>query len=95
MPSLAWNEAQLWFLLQSEQGEVARDIAARATRVESSAKGRCPVDTGRLRASIRWTMMPGPAAIIGTDVEYAIYVHNGTRYMEGRPFLRDALEAAV
>lgn len=49
----------------------------------------CPVDTGRLRASLRgqanrtWTLRP--QYTISTDVEYAPYVHDGTRPHEIRP----------
>lgn len=45
--------------------------------IEVGAKRGCPVDTGRLRASI--TTKPGRReVIIGTDVEYAEAVHEGT-----------------
>lgn len=30
--------------------------------------------------------------IVGTPAEYAIFVHEGTSRMEGRPFLKDAVE---
>lgn len=91
----SWDDSALWFLLQSQDGATGRDLARRATRVESAAKGLCPVDTGRLRASIRWTLLPGPVAQVGTDVEYGGYVHDGTRYMPGRPFLSNALSAGA
>lgn len=50
------------------------------------------VDTGRLRNSITHAIMEdagsrGAAAVVGTNVEYAKYVHNGTSRVEGRPFL--------
>lgn len=46
------------------------------------------VDTGRLRNSVTHAVdEDGKAAIVGTNVEYAPYVHNGTRRMPGRPFL--------
>ena len=51
--------------------------------VVNRAKVLCPVDTGRLRASIRgqaqrtWTLRP--RFVVGSDVEYAEYVHDGTR----------------
>lgn len=49
----------------------------------------CPVDTGRLRASIKgqlsrtWTLRP--QYTISTDVEYASFVHDGTRPHVIRP----------
>lgn len=52
-------------------------------QVVNRAKILCPVDTGRLRASIRgqaqrtWTLRP--QFVVGSDVEYAAYVNDGTR----------------
>lgn len=47
------------------------------------AKILTPVDTGRLRASLRMefrrTYTLRPMVTIGTDVNYASYVHDGTR----------------
>lgn len=52
-----------------------------------------PVDTGRLRSSTyeQFTNLKGE---IGTKVEYDIFVHEGTRFMAGRPYLRRAVEAS-
>jgi hypothetical protein len=75
-----------------------RDILRRAIKVANGARRRCPVDTGRLRSSINVTypvmLADMMGARIGTNVEYAIYVHEGTRYMVGRPFLEEALQDA-
>lgn len=61
-----------------------------ALRIEAEAKKLCPVDTGRLRASIA-TQRLGPATYgVGTGVEYAPYVEFGTRKMSAQPFLRPA-----
>ena len=52
---------------------------------EGYAKKLCPVDTGNLRNSITHMIdEQGPAAIIGTNNEYAAYVELGTGiYAEG------------
>ena len=52
---------------------------------EGYAKKLCPVDTGNLRNSISHTVdEQEPAAIIGTNNEYAAYVELGTGiYAEG------------
>jgi len=66
----------------------------RAIRAERAAKRLCPVDTGRLRASITWRIdrdAKGLLALIGTTVHYAAYVEFGTWRMHGRPFLRPAI----
>lgn len=51
------------------------------------------VDTGRLRNSVTHAIdEDDKVAIIGTNVEYAPYVHNGTRRMPGRPFLTEPIQ---
>jgi hypothetical protein len=78
---------------------VHQNLLQRGLRVESEAKVGCPVDTGRLRVSI--TTVPavdddGTGYVnVGTNVDYAVFVHDGTRFMQGRPFLRDAESAAA
>jgi HK97 gp10 family phage protein len=57
--------------------------------VEREAKIGAPVDTGRLRASIATDIHPMKATI-EPHVEYARYVHDGTRYMKARPFMKNA-----
>lgn len=74
------NPAGLAELLYSPVGPVARDLALRAVKVTSGAKRRAPVDTGRLRSSIRFAMLrdgKGMYARVGTEVEYALAVHEG------------------
>lgn len=66
------------------------EAAARALEkcglvAEGYAKKLCPVDTGNLHNSITHTVdEQEPAAIIGTNNEYAAYVELGTgKYAEG------------
>lgn len=71
-----------------------RELERRALGVQTRASDLCPVDTGRLRASITTQVtvdQVGPVARIGSNVEYAIYVEMGTSRMEAQPFLRPAL----
>ena len=49
------------------------------------------VDTGRLKNSINGTVR-GDSAVISTNVEYSVYVHEGTRNMEANRFLRNGVE---
>jgi HK97 gp10 family phage protein len=63
--------------------------------VVGEVKRRTPVDTGYLRGSIAYTIIQTGGKYIlriYTNVEYAIYVHEGTRRMQGRPFIRDGIE---
>jgi len=66
------------------------DIAA--MMVERDAKRLCPVDTGRLRASIDIQKPQSLVRSIGTSVEYAPYQEFGTSRIRPQPYLRPALE---
>lgn len=92
------DDAQLNNLLVSISGDVSRYMLRLGIKIQSSARRKCPVDTGRLRSSIGVTQKAtsaGAVTSIGTNVEYGLYVHEGTRFMTGRPFLRDALNEVV
>lgn len=94
---VVFDDAALARLLEGPDGHVAKDLTRRALRVQRAAKRLCPVDTGRLRASIAWRMgrdWRGLYAIVGTNVHYAAYVEFGTRRMRARPYLRPALQEA-
>lgn len=51
-----------------------------------------PVDTGRLRAST-YEKFGNLRGEIGTNTEYDLFVHSGTRFMRGRPYLLNAVNA--
>lgn len=71
---------------------IARALEAIGIEAEGDAKELCPVDTGRLRNSITHTIDSGDnTAVIGTNVEYAEYVHQGTSRQKAQPFLTDAV----
>lgn len=73
-------------------------LEAAALQAESYAKLELEndprrIDTGNLRNSINHTVDSSePAAYIGTNVEYGIYVHEGTSRMKPNRFLRNAVE---
>ncbi len=71
---------------------IGKVVASAALSVESGAKRRCPVDTGRLRASIHTEIEDEFKATVGTDVEYGPYVEFGTVRMAAQPFLFPAVE---
>lgn len=80
--------------------EIANDIKSALLRgletcglvAEGYAKKLAPVDTGNLRNSITHDVDDGgPAAYIGTNVEYAPYVCLGTIHMKAQPFLKPAV----
>lgn len=69
-----------------------------AFAIERRAKILSPVDTGRLRSSIATSLgivNQGITSIVQTNVFYAIFVHEGTRRMRKRPFMKQAAEQSV
>lgn len=72
---------------------IQEGIERLAFGIEGESKKVSPVDTGRMRGSIR-TDMRTLEAIIAPHTEYAIYVHEGTWKMRGRPFMVWGLESA-
>lgn len=73
---------------------IIRGLEAIGIEAESDAAAICPVDTGRLRNSITHTL-DDKHAYIGTNVEYARYVHEGVHGRKGQPFLRDAINQNI
>lgn len=72
------------------EGDIHDLLDRLGSEIAADARIACPVDTGRLRDSIEHEVQ-GDAVRVGTNVEYAVYVEEGTRYMNAEPFLRPAL----
>jgi hypothetical protein len=93
------NYGNIRVLMTSPTSGVVMNLRARALATQAAAKRRLNsdprrIDTGLLVNSIQIREYIRNGAIverIGTDVEYANYVHQGTRYMEANPFLVDGL----
>jgi len=65
-----------------------------AEAMKNVARARCPVRTGRLRDSIfakveEWTVK------LGATAPYAVYQEFGTRYVQPRRFLSNAVESRM
>ena len=61
--------------------KVTENMEKACLYIETEAKKGCPVDTGHLRASIMSEVEAGDLKItgrIGSNLEYAPYVHQGT-----------------
>lgn len=75
------NDAALNELLRGPGGAVVNYMNDLGREVRNEAVRRCPVDEGRLRSSIQNTTTVDGNMIttrVGTNVEYALFVHNGT-----------------
>lgn len=71
-------------------GDVTELLDRLGEQIAVDARTICPVDTGRLRDSIEHEV-DVDSVRIGTNVDYAVYQEEGTRYMDPQPFLRPAL----
>ena len=65
------------FIVTTFPEKINEALEKAAQIVENDAKRECPVDDGTLRASITHAT-DDHSATIGTNCEYACYVHNGT-----------------
>jgi HK97 gp10 family phage protein len=75
-----------------------RDLLRLGYRVQSEARKLCPVDTGRLRASIDVKSgrdARGPYVEVGTNVDYGPFVEYGTSKSAAQPYMRPALLIAA
>ena len=70
---------------------IKKALTAIGMACETFAKRDCPVDTGRLRNSIKYDVQVDEQAVyVGTEVEYGKYVELGTSRMGAQPFLGPA-----
>ena len=87
--------------LASSMERIARDVGKpeRLLRdvtllVQRGSMERAPVKTGTLRRSLT-SRVEGTRGYVGSNLEYAPHVHEGTRYMEARPFIQEAIDDSV
>ena len=89
------DEAALVALFKSPNGPVAKHLARVGGQIEGEAKqllsgDLVDVDTGRLRSSTTWKLFTQGDVIglaVGSGADYSRHVHEGTRFMVGRPYL--------
>lgn len=90
--NLQINNAAVRALLTDPQGDIADDLLRRGHNVANLAKKYAPVNTGRLRASIDAKLVKfagNLAVLVGTNVNYAMFQHEGTGIYgpRGRPIV--------
>ena len=82
------NQDNTKVVLNAIDKQIATAMAAVGTAAVGYAKKACPVDTGRLRNSIVYQLnIAGNTVWIGTNVEYARYVEQGTSKQKAQPYL--------
>jgi hypothetical protein len=88
------NRATLQHLTRDVNGPVGRALTRLGNQMVNEAKARANVDTGLMRSRIDFTIEPGPAGqlrlVLAARTNYSAYVHDGTRWYRGNPFLTDA-----
>ena len=106
MAEVRLDRTALNALLRSPQGSVAQDLIRRGIRVQNRAKQNLAgsgdlrlkaFDTGALTNSITHEFLlvnNDPVVRVGANTYYALWVHEGTRRMRARPYLKEALNAA-
>ena len=76
------NKPTLDYTVNSPQGEVGQWLRKRGYMMMMAAKAQVPTGTGKLRASIKMIhnrASYGQYIDIGSNLDYALYVHEGTR----------------
>lgn len=93
------DQAGLDRLYRSGSSIYAEQYLARlGNRIVNAAKTRANVDTGLMRSTIQFRIVPGSRPPIGEVVartRYALFVHDGTRFYQGNPFLTDAARDVI
>jgi phage gpG-like protein len=97
------TQQRLTAALTGPGGMVTQYVLRQTSQIRNRAVLYCPVDTGNLRNSIVTALRADGTTVVGTvgtPVEYAAAVHEGSvtskgRRTPGRPFLRRALQDVI
>lgn len=90
------NQSGVDRLLADPNGPTGQWLARKGNRWVNGAKARANVDTGLMRSRIEFRIEVDSLGLVGVlaaKTHYAVYVHDGTRWMRGNPFLWDAIRA--
>ena len=93
------DQAALDRLYRDPSSPYAQQYLTRVgNQVVNAAKVRANVDTGLMRSTIQFRLDPTTRPPVGEVVartRYAKFVHDGTRYYRGNPFLVDAARDVI
>lgn len=91
MANAKWNTSAV---LRAQEARMESILDLCADVVVAEIKPRTPVRTGFLRGGTAWKKIGKLARKIFNDVEYAVYVEFGTRFMPPQSFIRTGVAAA-
>lgn len=83
-------------LSQDPNGPLGAWFLRKGNRWVNGAKARANVDTGLMRSRIEFRVEVDALGLVGVlaaKTNYAKFVHDGTRWYAGNPFLMDAIRA--
>ncbi len=79
---------------KNSQKIILKEALIAGFAIQSKAKVRVPVDTGRLRSSLNTTKQKDGVKV-GTNVEYAAFIEDGTSRMKARPYLFNSFKEQI
>lgn len=77
-------------VLRAMKSQVRQGLETCGLIAQGHATYMCPVDTGRLRASIDY-VTDDTSMTVGSGVEYAAYVELGTYKQRAQPYIKPAI----
>jgi phage gpG-like protein len=101
IPNLPKFQKALKKYPQLAEKEIRNAFEKSLYQIVRETKPVTPVgETGRLRGSIGESIdgifkIEKTRAMVGTNVNYAVYVHEGTRGRIGKPFLKQGVEKSI
>lgn len=92
------NEAAMNHLVADPDGPTGQYVTRVLSRAANYAKEYANVDTGNMRSRIEFRLERDGDDLVGilaARTNYAAFVHDGTIYYEGNPFLVDGVKTAL
>jgi HK97 gp10 family phage protein len=77
------------------KSEINKAINFSGVKIQREARTTAPVDTGNLRSQIRFKNTRQGQGVIGSYAQYSIYVHEGTRFQNGNPYMDRAVQIST
>lgn len=81
---LSWNDA----VIKNPYARLKRALPGICGAIVNKMERIVPVDTGKLKNSLRYNLLSDNDAEISANTHYAIYVEYGTSRMAAQPFMR-------